>query len=111
MKIKNIIATIILMAFICGCGCEKGEKISNDFILIEENYDYSFNTYKLYDKETKVIYLYIVSGYQAGLTPLYNADGTLQLYNESHYAKITGKDYTIPKKPGTQVIYLDDKED
>ena len=50
MKIKNIIITIMLMIFICGCG-------------------------------------------------------------SNHYAKITGKDYTIPKKPGTQVIYLDNKED
>lgn len=33
-------------------------------------------------KDTKVKYLIIVSGYKFGITPLYNADGTLQVYEE-----------------------------
>lgn len=39
--------------------------------------------YKIaYAKDTKVKYLIIVSGYKFGITPLYNADGTLQVYEE-----------------------------
>ena len=33
-----------------------------------------------YDKSTKVMYMFVKHGYGAGLTPLYNADGTLKLY-------------------------------
>jgi hypothetical protein len=37
-----------------------------------------------YDKDTKVMYV-VYTGYQegGGMTPLYNPDGTLKLYEES----------------------------
>lgn len=40
--------------------------------------------YKIvYANDTKVKYLIKNAGYQFGITPLYNADGTLQIYEES----------------------------
>ena len=35
----------------------------------------------LYDPETKVMYVLIINGEGAAMSPLYNPDGTLKLYN------------------------------
>lgn len=35
----------------------------------------------MYDPETKVMYVLIVNGEGAAMSPLYNSDGTLKLYN------------------------------
>ena len=35
----------------------------------------------MYDPETKVMYILIVNGEGAAMSPLYNQDGTLKLYN------------------------------
>ena len=34
----------------------------------------------VYANDTRVIYYIFSKGYQGGITPLYNADGTLQIY-------------------------------
>ena len=39
--------------------------------------------YIVYANDTKVKYFVKWTGYQFGITPLYNADGTLQIYEES----------------------------
>lgn len=42
-----------------------------------------FGRYKIvYANDTGVMYLICVSGNHFGITPLYNADGTLQIYGE-----------------------------
>lgn len=42
------------------------------------------NNYKIvYANDTKVKYFVCNTGYRFGITPLYNADGTLQIYEES----------------------------
>lgn len=42
-----------------------------------------FDKYKIvYANDTKVIYLVCISVNHFGITPLYNADGTLQIYGE-----------------------------
>ena len=39
-------------------------------------------TYRIvYANDTNVKYMIITYGYKMGITPLYNADGTLQIYN------------------------------
>lgn len=54
----------------------------NYFTTITE-WDDTTAYYKIaYAKDTKVKYLIIVSGYKFGITPLYDADGTLQVYEE-----------------------------
>lgn len=48
------------------------------------SYTYDGKEYTVvYDKDTKVKYVIIeVNANQSGMTPLYNADGTLQLYDK-----------------------------
>lgn len=54
----------------------------NYFTTITE-WDDTTAYYKIaYAKDTKVKYLIITSNYKFGITPLYNADGTLQVYEE-----------------------------
>lgn len=36
----------------------------------------------VYAKDTKVKYFVFFDGYRGGISPLYNADGTLQIYDE-----------------------------
>ena len=43
--------------------------------------DDNHNTKVLYDKNTKVMYFVKWSGYQFGITPIYNSDGTVKLYD------------------------------
>ena len=58
------------------------KRSGNYFTTITE-WDDTTAYYKIaYAKDTKVKYLIIVSGYKFGITPLYNADGTLQVYEE-----------------------------
>lgn len=40
------------------------------------------NYYIVYANDTKVKYLIIVSSHKFGITPLYNADGSLQIYEK-----------------------------
>ena len=35
----------------------------------------------VYDRNTGVMYLIKMSGYQFGISPIYNSDGTIKLYN------------------------------
>lgn len=40
-------------------------------------------TYRIvYANDTKVKYIVFFDGYRGGISPLYNADGTLQIFNE-----------------------------
>lgn len=43
----------------------------------------SVPTYRIvYANDTKVKYFVFFDGYRGGISPLYNADGTLQIYEE-----------------------------
>lgn len=54
--------------------------ISNEYIDLETVYE-DCTKKVVYDKNTKVMYL-IVNGYSYfGITPIYNADGTVKLYD------------------------------
>lgn len=91
-KIRKMIciATVTLMAcFACtACGTTYQEAVSEEYATDDSICGNYFTTitewddttayYKIaYAKDTKVKYLIIVSGYKFGITPLYNADGTL----------------------------------
>ena len=98
MKKKLILfLTMCIIAFsLIGCGeqtdyQESVETITSDssgyFTIIEEWEGEDFNTYQIvYANDTKVKYLicYNICYNQKvyGITPLYNADGTLQIYND-----------------------------
>lgn len=82
-KIIGVILTVLLICtMLAGCHGE-GEKAfaSKRFEVIEVKDTFmDYTEMYLYDRETGVMYLWVTGGYAAGLTPLYNADGTLMIY-------------------------------
>lgn len=67
------------------------EVVDNNKFEIINHYSYNFTSdsiYYVYDKETLVEYIVVIStsGYGNGcsITPRYNADGTLKIYGESN---------------------------
>lgn len=89
-----LIVAILVIATIGFCGCDDKKStnygsIDNDrFVVIQHNdlttsvFGKDEYTIVLYDKETKVMYLFVKNGYGGGLTVLVNADGTPMLYEE-----------------------------
>ena len=87
---KRKILTVALGLTLCFgmTGCTKGDiepessRLANKYIDLVTIYkDDNHNTKVLYDKNTKVMYFVKWSGYQFGITPIYNSDGTVKLYD------------------------------
>lgn len=86
---KKILAVILVLTLCFGiAGCTKGDiepersGLANkyiDLVIIYKNDDY--RTKVLYDKNTKVMYFVQWSECQFGITPIYNSDGTVKLYD------------------------------
>lgn len=91
---KRFITLLLVLVLLCstltGCKSTSYEEVKiNEF---EEDFGGYFTTVKqwgggmdgnyyiLYANDTKVMYLYYSWGYQSGITPLYNVDGSLQVY-------------------------------
>lgn len=78
---------VLLVLALSGCRTKEyyetpGNVIANRFIIIEGHSDneYYIESHVIaYDAETKVIY-FISTEKSGGITPLYNADGSLQIY-------------------------------
>ena len=85
-----------LLAFIVACmmclsliGCtathntENHDTLFDQFVVIDKVTDFEYGSfYVTYDKDTMVEYYIILSGHRAGISPVYNADGTLKFYPE-----------------------------
>ncbi len=86
---KKILAVALGLTLCFGMtGCAKGDiepessRLANKYIDLVTIYkDDNHNTKVLYDQNTKVMYFVIWSGYQFGITPIYNSDGTVKLYD------------------------------
>lgn len=92
-----VVLAVVMVVCLVGCGTTHQEatgqtesKNEKDFgggyfTVITKRYDEDLgNCYIIYANDTKVKYLIFDSGmYQFSITPLYNADGTLQIYEES----------------------------
>lgn len=86
---KKILAIALGLTLCLGMtGCTKGDiepessRLANKYIDLVTIYkDDNHCTKVLYDKNTKVMYFVIWSGYQFGITPIYNSDGTVKLYD------------------------------
>lgn len=86
---KKILAVALGLTLCFGMtGCTKGDiepesnNIGNKYIDLVTIYkDDVYNTEVLYDKNTKVMYFIERTGYQFGITPIYNSDGTVKLYD------------------------------
>lgn len=89
MKKKLTLLTILLTLVLVGCETtttiyENEEKNFWDkFVAVEsyDNYEDGF-LYIVYDKDTKVEYYIVEAHYQYGMSPIYNADGTVKIYEE-----------------------------
>lgn len=91
MKKFCLALIIILMAtMLCGCSYTSYEEVnttpdnylSKGYFTVVKSWDGGANyptEYIVYANDTKVMY-YIFRGHTGGITPLYNADGTLQIY-------------------------------
>lgn len=86
---KKILAVVLELVLCLGMtGCTKGDiepensDLGNKYIDLVTIYkDDGHNTEVLYDKNTKVMYFSKCTGYQFGITPIYNSDGTVKLYD------------------------------
>ena len=86
---RKILAVALGLTLCFGMtGCTKGDiepessRLANKYIDLVTIYkDDNHNTKVLYDKNTKVMYFLILIGYQFGITPIYNSDGTVKLYD------------------------------
>lgn len=93
---KKIIALLLFVTIVLtlsSCAKQKASNSGNiadvveqvnseyvDFEIVEENYWDGWCV--VYDKNTKVMYV-ILDAYQStGMTPIYNSDGTVKLYEE-----------------------------
>ena len=94
MKKRILSVALAGVMVVCLAGCDatyqnakttEGGGFGNGyFTTISEWGDTAHGTYRIvYANDTKVKYFVNTSGYKTGITPLYNADGTLQIYGES----------------------------
>ena len=87
-KILLLTTSVILSMGLAGCASNSASNsfscLANDFTVVEEKESNFLGDYSqiIYDNETKVEYLIIYDGYRCGITPIYNADGTIKVYQE-----------------------------
>ena len=88
-KYYKMIAIIGIMLSLTACTIKYSESIANEPLNIDylEGYFtiiYQWNSYNkiVYANDTKVKYLVIEKSSSIAITPLYNADGSLQIYEE-----------------------------
>ena len=85
---RRIIAILCVCLLLTGCGTryedtEDTLKTTSDFTVIKE-WSEAGDLYRMiYANDTKVKYLIWEGFYKGSITPLYNADGSLQVYEES----------------------------
>ncbi len=84
---KFLIVVMVLVLTLTGCetkrkSYENGKETFFDkFVVLEEIHDLDDGwLYVMYDKETKVEYYHYSGGYQGAMSPIYNADGTVKVY-------------------------------
>lgn len=86
---KTVVLALVIVFFVMVLtGCEKGDiepessSFANKYIDLVTIYkDDTCDTEVLYDRNTKVMYFVKRTGYQFGITPIYNSDGTVKLYD------------------------------
>ena len=91
MKPKKMIALAALIFALCGCGtsaaASEQDSWDNDFRMDWISDEGSFEVYQ--DRETGVQYIVFWHSYGFGITPRYNADGTL--YQDECRARLEAK--------------------
>ncbi len=92
-KIALILVLCAMATMLCSCSSTSYEEASSSgvypvsngyFTVIKEwggGIDWA-NECIVYANDTGVMYYVFLKGYSGGITPLYNADGTLQIYED-----------------------------
>lgn len=85
MLIATLITlSVILMRSKSSVETENGVTTYGEFFIVDKEWhDIDFTYRIVHDKETGVKYMIIASGHRYGITPLYNADGSLQNINDN----------------------------
>lgn len=90
-RLLLLLLACLMLLLLTGCGKNYHEAVTHNSTNIGMGY---FTTIKqwgrmagdwyyiVYANDTKVMYLVISDGNRLGISPLYNADGTLQVYSE-----------------------------
>lgn len=85
---KKILAVVLVLTMCFGMtGCTKGDIepestiLGNKYIDLVTIYIGDRGTEVLYDKNTKVMYFVKWNNNHFGITPIYNSDGTVKLYD------------------------------
>ena len=89
-KITLVLVLCAIVTVLCGCSSSYEEPYTNPDNYFSKGYftivkywdggiDYP-TEYIVYANDTKVMYYVFRGNYTGGITPLYNADGTLQIY-------------------------------
>lgn len=93
-RIKYIALLLCLVYVLTACGGTTYQEATSDtstasndlcngyFTIVTEWSDVRGTYYIAYANDTKVKYLISTSNYKFGITPLYNSDGSLQIYGE-----------------------------
>ncbi len=94
-RILSVALAVVMVVCLVGCGTTYQEAtgqtesnssgdFGNGYFTEITSWSSTTNNYKIvYANDTKVKYFVCNTGYKFGITPLYNADGTLQIYEES----------------------------
>lgn len=86
MKRILFIALIVAILVLSLGGCKQNKQNDDGIdeyrlVPIDSNTSNDYGYQKIYyDKDTRVMYVFVKNGKAGGLSPLYNADGTLRLY-------------------------------
>ena len=87
MKKKILVVALALVLCFGMAGCTKGDiepessRLANKYIDLVTIYKGKQGTEVLYDKNTKVMYFMLWTAEQFEITPIYNSDGTVKLYD------------------------------
>ena len=90
-KFSLVLILILLVIMLCSCSSTSYNEaktsntytISNGYFTVIKEWDGGVNfplEQIVYANDTGVMYYRYTHGYCGGITPLYNADGTLQIY-------------------------------
>ena len=89
-KIALVLVLCAIATVLCSCSSSYEEAntnpdnyLSKGYFTIIKSWDGGINhptEYIVYANDTGVMYYIFLGGYSGGITPLYNADGTLQIY-------------------------------
>lgn len=79
-----LLAAVIMGGLLCACDPQPGDNIfvSERFEVVSRDNIAALDEYVIRDTETDVLYLYISGMYRAGITPLYNTDGSVMVYHQ-----------------------------